>query len=59
VRMRKEGLDLELVRFVEARQVGQNGVGNPYLVHAAAGSPPPPPPSMTQPMPPMNDSPWS
>ena len=31
IRMRKEGLDLDLVRFVEARQVGQAGVGNPYL----------------------------
>ena len=49
-RMRKEGLDLELARFVEARQTGQNGVGNPYIVEAASGS---------QVIPPTNDSPWS
>ncbi|WP_411701238.1 hypothetical protein [Conyzicola sp.] len=30
-RMRKEGLDLDLARFVEARQVGDIGVANPYL----------------------------
>jgi len=30
-RMRKEGLDLDLTRFVEARQVGDIGVTNPYL----------------------------
>jgi hypothetical protein len=30
-RMRKEGLDLDLTRFVEARQVGDIGVANPYL----------------------------
>jgi hypothetical protein len=60
VRMRKEGLDLELVRFVEARQVGQSGVGNPYLVDAPAGSQPAPSqPSPPTPMPPTNDSPWS
>jgi len=29
-RMRKEGLDLDLTRFVEARQVGDVGVANPY-----------------------------
>jgi len=31
IRMRKEALDLDLTRFVEARQVGEAGVGNPYL----------------------------
>ena len=31
IRMRKEGLDLDLTRFVEARQVGDIGVTNPYL----------------------------
>jgi len=31
IRMRKEALDLDLARFVEARQVGEAGVGNPYL----------------------------
>jgi hypothetical protein len=30
-RMRKEGLDIDLTRFVEARQVGDIGVANPYL----------------------------
>jgi len=28
--MRKEGLDIELARFVESRQAGETGVGNPY-----------------------------
>ena len=31
IRMRKEGLDLDLTRFVEARQTGDIGVANPYL----------------------------
>ncbi|MFF1878042.1 hypothetical protein [Leifsonia sp. NPDC058230] len=31
LRMRKEGLDLELVRFVEARQSGRTDVRDPYL----------------------------
>lgn len=33
-RMRKEGLDLELVRFVEARQTGRTDVPDPYLVRS-------------------------
>ncbi len=32
--MRKEGLDLELLRFVEARQTGAE-VADPYLPHAS------------------------
>ncbi len=44
LRMRKEGLDLELIRFVEARQSGDLSVQDPYLVRASgplasAGSP--------------------
>jgi hypothetical protein len=45
LRMRKEGLDVELVRFVEARQAGDTTVPDPYLprdgapVAAAPGSP--------------------
>jgi uncharacterized membrane protein YciS (DUF1049 family) len=37
LRMRKEGLDLELLRYVEARQTGAE-VADPYLPqpHAAA-----------------------
>ncbi|MGL4339592.1 MAG: hypothetical protein ACRCSP_04095 [Rhodoglobus sp.] len=31
IRMRKEGLDLELNRFVEARQAGQTSIPDPYL----------------------------
>ena len=31
LRMRKEGLDLELARFVEARQAGNTSVPDPYL----------------------------
>ena len=34
LRMRKEGLDLELIRFVEARQSGNSTVQDPYLVRA-------------------------
>lgn len=36
LRMRKEGLDLELNRFVEARQAGDASVADPYLPRAAA-----------------------
>ncbi|SDS29893.1 Membrane-anchored glycerophosphoryl diester phosphodiesterase (GDPDase), membrane domain [Microterricola viridarii] len=36
LRMRKEGLDLELLRFVEARELGEQGVADPYLVPHAA-----------------------
>ena len=32
IRMRKEGLDLELLHFVEAKQSGTNDVANPYLL---------------------------
>ena len=39
IRMRKEGLDLELIRFVEARQSGDASVPDPYLVRAGAASP--------------------
>lgn len=48
IRMRKEGLDLELTRFVEARQAGDSGVPDPYLVGtgtapgAGTGAPPSP-----------------
>lgn len=37
LRMRKEGLDLELIRFVEARQSGDSSVHDPYLLRT--GSP--------------------
>ncbi len=41
IRMRKEGLDLELLHFIEAKQAGTPGVGNPYERTAAfAGSGP-------------------
>ena len=45
IRMRKEGLDLELMRYVEAKNSGVGGVDNPYLQStrpaepAATGSP--------------------
>ena len=35
LRMRKEGLDLELSRFVEARQAGDRSVADPYLTSAS------------------------
>jgi membrane-anchored glycerophosphoryl diester phosphodiesterase (GDPDase) len=49
LRMRKEALDLQLIRFVEARQVGDESMADPYLVAAAAppvpvGWPAPPSP---------------
>lgn len=57
LRMRKEGLDLDLARFVEESSAGQNPP-DPYLVegrrgdlhHTAAG---------VQPIPPHSESPWT
>lgn len=40
IRMRKEGLDLELTRFVEARQAGDSSVADPYLVGARIANAP-------------------
>jgi hypothetical protein len=40
LRMRKEGLDLELVRFVEARQAGNTSVPDPYLPRQTGAAPP-------------------
>ncbi|MCY7412994.1 MAG: glycerophosphoryl diester phosphodiesterase membrane domain-containing protein [Salinibacterium sp.] len=40
IRMRKEGLDLELLRFVEARQTGDASVTDPYLVPSTRPVPP-------------------
>jgi hypothetical protein len=45
LRMRKEGLDLELSRFVEARQAGDTSVPDPYLPRAAGGAASPATPS--------------
>ena len=39
LRMRKEGLDLELARFVEARQAGDTTVPDPYLRTPATAGP--------------------
>ena len=36
LRMRKEGLDIELARFVEARQAGDTSVPDPYLLRPAS-----------------------
>ena len=38
LRMRKEGLDLHLVRFVESRQAGNTDVQDPFLATAGATS---------------------
>jgi hypothetical protein len=38
IRMRKEGLDLELLHYVEAKQAGTSGVENPYLRLQQAGA---------------------
>jgi hypothetical protein len=43
LRMRREGLDLELMRFVEARQAGATDVRDPYLETPAGAQPPPDP----------------
>ncbi|WP_349899443.1 hypothetical protein [Parafrigoribacterium soli] len=71
LRMRKEALDLDLARFVEARQSGTTGLGNPYLHHAkaqaepaggtAAYSAPAPqwPAPTSAPIPPSSESPWT
>lgn len=40
LRMRKEGLDVELARFVEARQAGDEAVPDPYLVAAGTAAAP-------------------
>ena len=40
LRMRTEGLDLELSRFVEARQAGDASVVDPYLLKAGPTAPP-------------------
>jgi membrane-anchored glycerophosphoryl diester phosphodiesterase (GDPDase) len=37
-RMRKEGLDLELARYVEARQTGATDVADPYVALPGGGS---------------------
>jgi len=42
LRMRKEGLDLELQHFVEARQAGDTSVRDPYLPPASPVAPQPP-----------------
>ncbi|WP_223694690.1 hypothetical protein [Leifsonia poae] len=39
LRMRKEGLDLELVRFVEARQAGRTDIPDPYLAPIRPSAP--------------------
>ncbi|MFF1571853.1 hypothetical protein ACFVWR_03840 [Leifsonia sp. NPDC058292] len=53
LRMRKEGLDLELVRFVEARQLGRTDVPDPYRAppRPAPGYASYPPPGGYQPPP--------
>jgi MFS family permease len=40
LRIRKEGLDLELIRFVEARQSGDSSLPDPYAPTAAAAPSP-------------------
>jgi len=39
IRMRKEGLDLELMRYVEAKNSGLSGVENPYLPGSRTADP--------------------
>lgn len=55
IRMRKEGLDLELTRYVEARQSGDTSVTNPYVRQAQSN---PTEYSATQSQP-ASTSPWA
>jgi len=60
IRMRKEGLDIELTRFVEARQAGDTTVTNPYAaadVTTATAAPQAPSPAQPQ-APGTTGSPW-
>jgi hypothetical protein len=41
LRIRKEGLDLQLMRFVDARQAGRTDVADPYLVAPSLAPSPP------------------
>lgn len=62
LRMRKEGLDLDLTRFVEARQAGTAGLSDPFSTvstGAAAVSHYGSPTSAAAPLPPTGDSPWT
>lgn len=65
LRMRKEGLDLDLARFVEARQSGAAGLADPFAAAqtaAPAGAPAPArytPAPPAAPLPPSGDSPWT
>ncbi|MHB1173102.1 MAG: hypothetical protein ACYCZY_11560 [Lacisediminihabitans sp.] len=56
LRMRKEGLDLELARFVEARQSGAPGLTDPYTAKISSGRVPA---QGDGAVPPTNDSPWT
>jgi len=56
IRMRKEGLDLELLRFVEARQTGDTSVIDPYLVTSARATQPQ---SLSTPAAANQQAPWS
>lgn len=49
IRMRKEGLDLELLRYVEAKQSGTPGVDNPYLRLQNSATAPSTPPAAGSP----------
>jgi hypothetical protein len=51
LRIRKEGLDLDLIRFVEGRQTGDTTLPDPYLARSA--------PTVTTPMPDASESPWA
>lgn len=58
LRIRKEGLDLELIRFIEERQAGATDQPDPYRTQdspATAGAAP----VSNQPTPPSSDSPWA
>lgn len=63
LRMRKEGLDLELARFVEARQSGTSGLVDPYARAAEPAAPAsmaaPTGTTPQTPLPPTNESPWT
>jgi len=63
LRIRKEGLDLELARFVEARQSGNQTAPDPYLTSdlslAGMRSPDSTPGTMPGPTSPSSPPPWA
>jgi hypothetical protein len=54
LRIRKEGLDLGLIQYMDARQAGVTGAPDPFMVPVASAATPPPPPPMAPSAPPSS-----